>query len=234
MSRGAEFCKRLPDKVKYENMFKKHCVPDLNAVIFDIDGTMVDNIVYHEKAWLIFCKKYNVKMTGQQFKTRFFGKNNHTILQGLFRASLTKQKAELYAEEKESLYRQIYAPHIRPLPGLNQLIKRVKQKGIKTAIASGAPQKNREFVFKHLNLAGEFDLVVGDEDVENGKPHPEIYLQVANRLKVKPDQCLVFEDTPAGVESAKSAGMQVVGILTGYSKKALRLADCTINNYNEL
>lgn len=215
-------------------MSMKFIFKNIDAVIFDIDGTIVDNIAYHEKAWFIFCKHHSLKLTAQKFRKKFFGKNNHFILQGLFDGRLTKQEIHRYTEEKESLYRRIYLPHIKPISGLNELIKKIRKKGLKIAIASAALKKNRDFVLRHLNLTGKFDLIVGDEHVQYSKPHPEIYQKAAKKLHMLPKRCIAFEDTPAGVESAKKAGMKVIGVLTGYSKKALYWADGTIKSFREI
>lgn len=207
---------------------------DIKAVIFDIDGTLVDNLAFHEKAWLQFCRKRGIVLTAKEFRKRLFGKNNQEILEMVFCRRLTKDQIKRYADEKEALYRKFYASRIRPLKGFKRLMNRAKQCGLKVAVASCAPIRNREFVFHHLCLDGKFDAVIGDEDIRRGKPDPEIYLKAAKKLGVSRKRCLVFEDSPAGVESARKAGMKVIGVLTGYSRNALKRAAATIKNFDEI
>src|SRR3972149_1758112 len=213
---------------------KKFPPNNIKAAIFDMDGTMINNMPYHRRAWLGFSRKHGLSLTEEEFKEKFSGKKNKEILEGLFRKALAQEEAKAYTEEKEQVYRDLYASFIKEIDGLSDLLRFLKSKGIKVAIATTAPEKNRSFALKKLGFEDTFDLVVGDEIVNKGKPDPEIYLITADKLQVEPEKCIVFEDSPPGVESAKRAGMKVIGILTTHSREELQKADLVINNYSEL
>ncbi len=206
---------------------------DIEAVIFDMDGTMVDNMGYHKQAWIAFAKKHGINLSEYDFQHKFSGKKNKDIFESLFNKSLTLEEITSFTKEKEGLYRKIYSSYIKEVEGLSELIQEIKAKGLPVAIATTAPKENREFVLKHLNMEDTFDSILGDEDTKKGKPDPEIYLKTAEKLGIDPKNCLVFEDTPPGVLSAKNAGMKVVGVLTTHTKEELK-ADSSIKNFSDL
>ncbi|OGY22830.1 MAG: hypothetical protein A2172_01925 [Candidatus Woykebacteria bacterium RBG_13_40_15] len=207
---------------------------NIEAVIFDMDGTMINNMPYHKKTWLEFCKRYGLSLTEEEFKNKYSGKKNDQIFKGLFNKNLSQEEINKYTEEKEQMYRDLYSPLIKEVDGLSDLIGMLKTSRIKLAIATTAPEKNRDLALKKLDLLGAFDVIVGDEEVKHGKPDPEIYLITAKKLQVAAEKCMVFEDSPPGVEAAKRAGMKVIGILTTHSKEELNKADLVINNFSEL
>jgi beta-phosphoglucomutase len=214
--------------------FKLDC---LKAVIFDMDGTMIDNGYYHRKAWSEFIKKHDlskVDITDHEFKQHFSGRKNDSILELLFNRKLTEEELDKHGEDKETLYRKLYAPHIKEVKGLTAIVNRLKKSGIKVAIATTSPKKNREFVLEKLSLTKAFPVIVGSEHVLHGKPDPEIYIKTAKKLKVDSKECLVFEDTPVGIEAAKNAGMRVIGILTRHSEEELRAADLATNDFTKI
>jgi beta-phosphoglucomutase family hydrolase len=228
---GEEFFGR---PLNYTNdMEIKDFSKNIEAVIFDMDGTMINNMPYHQKAWKEFCRRKGLELSSEEFKEKISGKKNNQIFEILFKRKLSPEEETELTEEKEQLYRDIYSSDIKEVTGLSQLIHKFKTMGIKLAVATTAPKKNRDFGLKKLNLSDFFNLILGDEHVENGKPDPEIYLLTAKELNVEPRNCLVFEDTPVGVESAKRAGMKVVGISTTHSSKELQEADLLITDFTE-
>ncbi len=206
----------------------------IEAAIFDMDGTMINNMGHHKKAWLEFAKRHGLNFTEEEFKVRFSGKKNDQILPELFGKELTPEEIAAYGAEKESVYRELYAPDIKEVEGLKDLIAKLKEKGLKLAIATTANEANRKFGLDALGLTDSFDLILGEEHVQHGKPHPEIYLKTAEELKVDPARCVVFEDSPPGIQSGKSAGMKVIGILTTHSSKDLSNADLHIRDFTQL
>ncbi len=209
-------------------------IKNIQAAIFDMDGTMINNMSYHKKAWKEFLNRHGVSFTEEEFSHKISGKKNDQIFEIVFGRKLTQDELEKYTEEKEALYRELYKPEIQEVKGLTQIINELHSKNIKLAIATTAPEKNRTFGLNALHLAERFEVILGDEHVTNGKPNPEIYLETAKRLQVEPENCLVFEDTPPGVEAGKNAGMIVIGILTSHSKEDLHKADYLINDFAEL
>jgi beta-phosphoglucomutase len=206
----------------------------IKAAIFDMDGTMINNMEYHQKAWAEFLKKYHISFTPEEFKEKISGKKNDQIFRMVFHQNLSDEEIKQYTEEKESLYRQMYEPALKEVDGLHQIIEELEKKRIKLAIATTAPEKNRELALRVLNLKEKFPVILGDEHVTHGKPDPEIYLETAKQLSVEPNECVVFEDTPPGVGSGKNAGMTVIGILTTHTPEQLNQADYTVNDFTEI
>jgi beta-phosphoglucomutase family hydrolase len=206
-------------------------VTRFKAAIFDMDGTMINNMAYHKKAWQAFLKKHGITLTEEEFRHKISGKKNDQIFELVFDRKLDKDEELRYTEEKESLYRELFKPDIAEIAGLTGLINQLHAKGIKTAIATTAPAKNRDFALKELGLEDKFEVILGDEHVSRGKPHPEIYELTAQKLGVKPQECLVFEDSPPGVAAGKAADMTVVGILSSHAQDELHDADYTVEDF---
>lgn len=204
------------------------------AAIFDMDGTMINNMAYHKKAWQEFLKRHNITLTEDEFHHKISGKKNDQIFELVFGRKLNKDEELQYTEEKESLYRELFKPDIAEIKGLTSFVTALHTKGTKTAIATTAPVKNRDFALKELGLEGKFEVILGDEHVSQGKPHPEIYQLTAQKLGVKPAECLVFEDSPPGVASGKSAGMTVVGILSSHAASELHDADYKVDDFTQI
>lgn len=204
------------------------------AVIFDIDGTLIDNNSFHLKAWQQFYKDRNRTLTEEEYKKHFNGKTNTDVLAHVFQHSLSAKESDRYTNEKEDLYRKIYAPHIAPIKGLLYLLGEIDSAGIPMAIATSGIKVNIDYMFKHLPIEHYFKTVVYSKHIKKGKPDPEIYLLTARKLNVHPENCVVFEDSVAGVQSAKLAGMKVIAITTTHTKDELTLADQIINDYEDV
>ena len=193
------------------------------AIIFDMDGVLVDNKHIHRKAWVEFCKRHNCPVTEEYFDQVGFGKNNKEYLTIFFEREVTKNEVEKYGEEKEAIYRDLIRKEIEPVDGLIPFLKEIKQSGnYKTAIASSAPRSNIDFVLEALSIHEYFNVLVDGSMVENGKPAPDIYLKTAKLLHVQTGNCLVFEDSLFGVESAGNAGMKVIALTTSHSATELQ------------
>jgi beta-phosphoglucomutase family hydrolase len=209
-------------------------ISGIEAVIFDMNGTMIDDMGFHKKAWREYFKSIGVELTDEDFKWKISGANNAKIFENILGHKLTPEEVKKYGNEKEAFYRKIYAPYIKEVPGLKDLINIFKSKNLKVAIATTAIEPNRKFVLDALGLENEFDVILGDEQVTNGKPNPEIYLETAKKLEVDVSKCSVFEDTTPGVEAGKNAGMKVVGVLTTHTKEDLKDADYLIKDFTEI
>jgi len=183
------------------------------AVLFDMDGVIVDNMLWHLKAWKIFYEKYSIPFSTEDFKQQF-GRTNKQILCHLFNRQVNDDEAQRLGEEKEKIYRDIYTPHIKPAAGLIEFLQALKSNGIKTAVATSAPPENASFVLDNLQLHTYFDAVVDATHITKGKPDPEVFLKSAQALGASPDQCIVFEDSLAGIKAGNNALMKVIGITT--------------------
>jgi len=195
---------------------------------------MINNMSTHKKAWKEFCFRKGFILSDDDFKQKISGFKNDQIFLNLFGDNLSQSEITEYADEKESVYRELYKPIIKETSGLTEIIQKIKKLNIKLAIATTAPKANRDFVLKELHLENYFDIILWEEDVKKWKPDPEIYLKTAELLDVRPWECLVFEDSPAGLQSGKSAGMKVIWLTTSHSIEDLLSADLIIEDFSKL
>ena len=184
------------------------------AVIFDLDGTLVDNLRFHVQAWVALARSLGVDAPVERFERDFNGWRNEEILPALLGRPVPPEELARLAEQKESHYRALYAPHLVPLRGARELLTRLRDAGVRLAVASAGPRANRAFVLDGLQLRPFFSHVVGAEDVTRGKPAPDLFLAAARVLGVEPAACVVFEDAVHGVHAARAAGMIAVGVST--------------------
>jgi len=206
---------------------------NIYAFIFDLDGVVVDNMKYHRLAWNKFLRKYAPDIDISTF-SRNFGKRNEVLLEMVFNRRLSPEEVKKYGDEKEYLYRKLYADSIVTVSGLIEFLKILKRNRIKTAVASAAPPVNVDFVLDKTNTREFFDIVMSAEDVIKGKPDPEIYLKTARNLACTPRSCGVFEDSFPGLIAGKNAGMTVIALTTTYLPDELKEADYIINDFTEV
>ncbi|MBC8071785.1 MAG: HAD family phosphatase [Deltaproteobacteria bacterium] len=198
----------------------------LRAAIFDLNGTLVDDIAYHYRAWKALGDRHGFAMDEAIFQS-INGFKNEDIFPRLMGGEVEPARMQALAEEKEDMYRELYRPHLAPLAGAEALLDRLRAAGVKLAVASSAPIRNRELVIEGLDWHDRFDLVVANENLR-GKPAPDIFLAAAERLAVPPGECLVFEDAVNGVNAAKAAGITCVGVTTNVSAAELREAGAVL------
>lgn len=203
------------------------------AVIFDMDGVIIDSNPYHKISLRQFCEKYGFHLSDEELIKRIYGRTNKEWIANLF-GNLTKEELSQYGEEKESLFREVFKNDIRALEGLPEFLENLKQNNIPIAIGTSAPRSNVDFVLAHTNLGEYFSVILDEADVDHGKPNPEIYLKVAARLGYEPSRCIVFEDSLSGVESARRAGAKVVGVATTHSFAELSHTDFIIRDFKGL
>ncbi len=194
-------------------------ISEIDAAIFDMDGVIVDNHRYHLLAWEKFCDKHNLIFDKKKFTKQYFGKNNNDILTGLFGKELPNELIQKLGEEKEADYRELYRNDIKALEGLIEFMKHLKSSSKKIAIASSAPRSNINFVIEHTKIQSYIDVVVDGNMIKRGKPNPDIFLTAAGKLGTMPEKCVVFEDSFAGIEAAKRAGIKVIAVATTHSKE---------------
>ncbi len=172
------------------------------AVIWDLDGTLVDSRAYHWRAWRETLAALGYSLTYEQFLATF-GWRNEEILRQLLGPDLPEEAVARIAG-------------LTLLPGARVWLERLHRAGWRQALATSAPRQNVETILAVLGISAYFQATVCAEDVQRGKPDPEIFLRAAARLGVPPARCVVVEDAPAGVEAARRAGMRVVGVLTSH------------------
>jgi beta-phosphoglucomutase family hydrolase len=184
-----------------------------SAFLFDLNGTMIDDMQYHIKAWHRILNSLGANLTLERTKEECYGKNNE-LLERIFPARFTEEEKNRMSIEKEKQYQLEFGPQLRLINGLEEFLANAKKQGIKMAIGSAAITFNIDFVLDGLQIRHYFEAIVSADDVTNSKPGPETYLACAKKLGVAPNTCLVFEDAPKGVESALNAGMDGVVLTT--------------------
>ncbi len=193
----------------------------MKAVLFDMDGVVVDNLPYHVDAWLLFCERHGIPLTREVFYRELNGMNSKDTFEWLYQREMSREEIEVLEEEKELLYRAFYRDQMKPANGLLVFLKLLHSNGIKTALATSAGPGNIDFILDGLGIRNQFDAVIGGAEVKKGKPDPEIYLKAAAMVQVEPSDCWVIEDSLQGISSGLNAGMRVVGITTSHTSKEL-------------
>ncbi len=207
----------------------KIILPKARAYIFDMDGTLTDNMHYHHLAWMKFIDEKQLGIDAETFERDYHKGTLIEVMARFFPHLTTEEELRKVGNEKEALYRNTYGHLLEPLKGLHPFLNALKTKNIPLGLATMGDQNNLEMTLKQLKITSYFHSTTGGDQVEKGKPHPEIFLTAANKLGVAPQDCLAFEDTASGIKAAQAAGMQVVGIATQFSKEKLLELGCTVS-----
>jgi beta-phosphoglucomutase len=189
----------------------------MRAAIFDLDGTIVDNMPVHGEAFAIFARRHGLAPLTMEDRKRLDGRRNREIFPDLFGRPLSDEEQERYADEKEALYRELSAGCLEPVRGLVALFDRLDAHRIPVAIATSAPPDNVRHTLAELRLAPRIACIVRGDEVPRGKPFPDVFLAAAARLGVQPGACVAFEDAPIGVAAARAAGMKTVAVANSFT-----------------
>ena len=192
----------------------------VNAVIFDMDGVILDNNDWHLKSWLAYAKTRAIPLQADEAFTRVFGKTNREIILEAY-PDCDENTIQTWSLEKEALYREMYRPHFRLAEGLLPFLEKLKEQGISMGLASNAPLENIEFTLESGGIKDFFRAVVWAGMVEHPKPHPDIYLKASSMIGIPASQCLVIEDSPTGLKAAVAAGCIPMGITSTYRREDL-------------
>ncbi len=184
------------------------------AFVFDMDGTIVDNMAFHTDSWITFFERRGRAIDADEFFRATAGRQGGEIIRSYLGEHLTIEEVAALNHEKESVYRELYAPHLKAVAGFEALLAQAQQHGVKLAVGTAAPPANVAFTLDGLDLRRHFDAIVGALDVARGKPHPDVFLKAAELCGVAPEHCIVFEDAPLGVEAARRAGMRCIVLTT--------------------
>ncbi|MGC8794380.1 MAG: HAD family hydrolase [Bryobacteraceae bacterium] len=199
------------------------------AVLWDLDGTLVDSEQLHWRAWRETMAAEGVAITWEQFKATF-GQRNDSFVPLWLGEGATPERVARIGDTKEACYRRLVREFgLTPAPGAKEWVRRLQSEGWKQAIASSAPRENVLVMLEALGLADAFQAIVAAEDVTAGKPDPQVFLLAAERLGVPPGRCVVVEDAPAGIEAARRAGMRSI-----YVRGAGTSADLAVNSLADL
>ena len=183
------------------------------AFLFDLNGTMINDMEYHIKAWHRIFNDLGAEISIERMKAECYGKNDE-IMERIFPGRFSPEQKAKMSIEKETQYQKEFRPSLKLIKGLDDFLEQAEKAGIKMAIGSAAIMFNVDFVIDGLNIRHYFDALISADNVATSKPDPETWLTCAKELKVPPKECLVFEDSPKGVEAALNAGMDCVAITT--------------------
>jgi beta-phosphoglucomutase len=188
------------------------------AFLFDLNGTMINDMLYHIKAWHRILNGLGANISMEKMKEECYGKN-HELLERIFPGRFSPEEKNRMSVEKERQYQKDFRPQLQLIKGLNGFLQRSHDAGIKMAIGSAAIMSNIDFVIDGLHIRHYFDALVSADEVNYSKPDPETWQICASKLGISPNECLVFEDTPKGVKSSCNAGMDCIVITTMHGKE---------------
>lgn len=204
---------------------------NIKAVIFDLDGTLIDNNDFHLRSWRKYLEVAGRKITEEEYLAHINGRTNKDAVEYIYGRKMSDEEAMQYALEKESIYQEMYLPYIKPVEGLTGVLEVLHQRKLPMGIATSGIQVNIDFMFEHLPIRKYFSAVVNSTHIRKGKPDPEIYIKTAIQLNTSPGNCLVFEDAVVGILAAHDAGMKTIAITTTHQAEELERADLVIPDY---
>jgi HAD superfamily hydrolase (TIGR01509 family) len=207
------------------------------AFLFDMNGTMINDMHFHEKAWFdVLNNDLNANMTMAEVKRHMYGKNEELFERVFGKDRFKPEEAAAYSLKKEKKYQEAFLPHLQLIAGLDSFLEKAAAHQIAMAIGTAASLFNVNYVLDNLPVEKYFKSIVTAEDVATSKPHPEVFLKCADMLNVAYADCIVFEDSPKGVESALNAGMKAVVIKTYHEEKEFAHFDnvlMLVDDYND-
>jgi HAD superfamily hydrolase (TIGR01509 family) len=204
------------------------------GIIWDWDGVVVDSSQQHEESWELLAAEEGLFLPEDHF-VRGFGKKNDVIIPGILNWSKDPVEIKRLGNRKEALYRELFRNgSVTLLPGVRSLLDEAKANGIPCIVGSSTEKENLYQAIEVLDLEGYFIDLVAGEDVSNGKPDPEVFLKCANRIGLKPENCLVIEDSIHGIEAGLAGGMKVLGVATTKTAEEIRMAHKVIHRLSDI
>lgn len=209
---------------------------DIEALIFDMDGTMIDSMPFHAQSWVTFTQRHGLQVEVDDLMRRTTGRTGHECMHELFGRPIAADEARALVHEKETLYRELFAPVFAEVAGFKQFEQAARARGLKIGVGTAGDQHNIAFAMVHLQLPQAPHAVAGGDEGLAGKPEPDIFLAAAQRMQVSPARCIVFEDAPFGIEAARRAGMHAVAVCTTHTPAQLDGPHvlASVRNYHEL
>lgn len=208
----------------------------VSGLIFDMDGTMIDSMPSHAQSWVAFVQQHGIDIDVPDLMRRTTGRTGAECMRELFQRDMSDEEAWTLIVEKEQLYRELFAPIFTEVAGFKTFAAQARARGLKVGVGTAGDRHNIAFALGHLQLPHPPHAVAGGDEGLAGKPEPAIFLEVAKRMNVPPERCIVFEDAPFGIEAARRAGMRAVAICTGHTPQQLAGAHvlAAVRNYHEL
>jgi beta-phosphoglucomutase family hydrolase len=202
--------------------------------LFDMDGVVCDNMAAHTEAWRIFFRGHKIEIETRDFLVNTMGMPTRDVLVYYFKRSVGRDEAARCADVKEKLYRKLYEPKRRAAPGLRRFLAAARAEGGRIGLGTGSKEDNVAFILDGLELRKSFDAIVDGGEVRKGKPDPETFLTLADKLGTRPRDCVVFEDSLLGEEAASRAGMKVVAITTSHRADEFKSAALAVRDFRKL
>ncbi len=193
----------------------------VQALIFDMDGTMIDSMPYHAQSWITFTQRHGLRIDVDELMRRTTGHTGLECMRDLFGRDLDEGEARALIREKEDLYRELYAPFFAEVAGFTRFSQQALGQGLLLGVGTAGDQHNIAFALSHLKLQTPPHAVVGGDEGLPGKPDPAIFLETARRMNTPAQACIVFEDAPYGIEAARRAGMRAVAVCTSHTADQL-------------
>lgn len=187
------------------------------AFLFDLDGTLIDTMHWHFITWQVVVEELGSELKGDALMKELYGNGAELMHRLVPHKTFTEEEARKIVDDKEARYRDLYGKNITVLEGAREFLEDALQKQIPMGIGTASNQANIDFALDFLDLRKYLNAIVGADDVQFSKPHPETWLKLAEALNTDPAHCIVFEDAPKGVEAAQKAGMKAVAITGHYS-----------------
>ncbi len=206
----------------------------IKAIIFDHDGVIIDNQPFQKRAWKQISKEYNIEISDEDLGSKIRGRPIIICLRNLFGDRFSEKKLQEIANRKEEIYKQIFRKNFKVVKGIVSFLKELQKEKITTAVATSTTKDLLDFTLDCLDIRKYFNVIVTSNESVKGKPDPEIYLLTAKKLGVSPEDCVVFEDSFSGVESARRAGMKVILVATTHQKNEFEKVDLAINDFTEI
>ncbi|MBI2771893.1 MAG: HAD family phosphatase [Burkholderiales bacterium] len=192
-----------------------------SALIFDMDGTMVDSMPWHAKSWVEFTRRHGIPMDVKELLRRTTGRTGPECMRELFARELADDEALRLVGEKEAIYRELFTPVFAEVGGFRAFAAQAHGRGLRMGVGTAGDRHNIAFAFSHLKMEPAPHAVVGGDEGLPGKPEPAIFLEAARRMGAAAAECIVFEDAPLGIEAARRAGMRAVAVCTSHSAQEL-------------
>ncbi|UPL49371.1 HAD family hydrolase [Hymenobacter sublimis] len=208
--------------------------PQPYALIFDMDGTIIDNTAFQAKAFQLLFRDLGLTTNARKLLDRLNGMPATNILKTVFAHPVPDKQLKEYAAQREFLYRVLYWDKRRETAGLTAFLQAARAAGFKIALGTGSAADTIGYIIDHLDLRRYFDVVVGKDDVDRGKPHADTYVATSRQLGIPPERCLVFEDAILGEQAAYKAGMRCITLTTTLKAADFQAPLAVIKDFTEL
>lgn len=211
-------------------------MPTTDALIFDMDGTMVDSMPWHAKAWVEYGRRQGLAIDIPDFMRRTNGRTAYECACELMGREVSEAESAEITHRKESIYRELFGAEFREVAGFRAFARSAAARGLKIAVGTAGDRHNIAFTMSLLALDPPPLAIVGGDEGLPGKPQPAIFLEAARRIGVPAARCIVFEDSPFGIEAARRAGMRAVAVCSSHSAEQLAGPHviAAARNYEEL